>query len=108
MFVIRFREFFLLRRFNRGKATELKATDFKLSLNLRVTNGSFLENWQVMSITSLSVLCKRESSHTTARPYQKIGRFCKVHYWAERTSSKPVRNHGKVPTENCRCYEPPF
>ena len=39
--------------------------------------------------------CKRESSHTTARPYQKIGRFCKVHYWAERTNSKPVRNREK-------------
>ena len=34
---------------------------------------------------------------------QKIGRFCKVHYGAERTSSKPGRNHGKIPTENFRC-----
>ena len=42
------------------KVILLKATDFKLSLNLRVTNGSFLENWQVMSITSLSVLFQKK------------------------------------------------
>ena len=38
------------------KVTLLKATDFKLSLNLGATNGSFLMKCQIMSITSLSVL----------------------------------------------------
>ena len=38
------------------KVILLKATDFKSYLNLRVTNGSFMVKWQIMSITSLSVL----------------------------------------------------
>ena len=38
------------------KAILLKAADFKLSLNLRIRNESFLVKWQIMSITSLSVL----------------------------------------------------
>ena len=37
----------------------LKVTDFKLYLNLRITNGSFLVKWQIMSITSLSVLFQK-------------------------------------------------
>ena len=39
---------------------------------------------------------------------QKVGRFCKVHYGAERTSCKPGRNHGKIPTENFSCSRVPF
>ena len=51
--------------------------------------------------------CRRESSHTTYRPWecqgcQKTGRFYQVHYGAERTSVKPRSNHGKIPTENFR------
>ena len=34
-------------------------------------------------------------------------RFCKVHYGAEHTNSKPGRNHGKIPTENFRCSRAP-
>ena len=41
------------------KVVLLKATDFKLCLNLRVTNGSFLVKWQIMSIISLSILFQK-------------------------------------------------
>ena len=41
------------------KVVLLKATDFKLNLNLRVTNESFLVKWQIMSITRLSVLFQK-------------------------------------------------
>ena len=34
----------------------LKATDFKIYLKLRVTNGSLQVKWQIMSITSLNIL----------------------------------------------------
>lgn len=38
---------------------EAKATDFKLYLNLKVKNWSFMVKWQVMSIASLSVLFQK-------------------------------------------------
>ena len=52
--------------------------------------------------------CRRISSHSTACPWeyqgcQKIGRFCKDHYNAERTISKPGHKHRKIPTENITC-----
>ena len=45
-----------------------KTTDFKSYLNLRVTNGSFLVKWQIMSITSLSALSQK-------RIFKKIFRY---------------------------------
>ena len=41
------------------KVILLKATDFRLSLNLSVTNGNFLVKWQIMSITSFRALCQK-------------------------------------------------
>ena len=46
--------------------------------------------------------CRRESSGTTARPWEclgspKVRQFCKVYYGAERTSSKPGCNNEKIP-----------
>ena len=38
----------------------LKAKDSKLSLNLRVTNRSFLVTWQIISNTSLSALFQKK------------------------------------------------
>ena len=38
---------------------EAKATDFKLYLNLKVKNWSFMVKWQVMSVTSLSILFQK-------------------------------------------------
>ena len=40
------------------------------------------------------------------RGVKKLDDF--VYYGAERTSSKPGRNHGKIPTENFRCSRAPF
>ena len=37
----------------------VKVTDFKLYLKLRVTNGRFLVKWQIMSITSLTILFQK-------------------------------------------------
>ena len=48
-----------LQRNQSRKVILLKATDFKSYLNLRVTNGSFLVKWQIMSITSLSALFQK-------------------------------------------------
>ena len=41
------------------KVILLKATDFRLSLNLSVKNGNFLLKWQIMSITSFRDLCQK-------------------------------------------------
>ena len=41
------------------KVIILKATDFRLSLNLSVKNGNFLLKWQIMSITSFRDLCQK-------------------------------------------------
>ena len=57
--------------------------------------------------------CRRESSDTTAPPWecqgrQKIRWFCKVYYGAERTSSKLGCNNPKIPIQNSRCSRVSF
>ena len=59
------------------KVTLLKATDFKLSLNLGATNGSFLMKCQIMSITSLSVLFQKRMKKRIYNPSLRMSRGVK-------------------------------